>query len=170
MDKPNGQWLVRQTKNLISGPFSTAQIKEMLLNGSLCRQDEVCQSGSYWFYLYEQAEVSGQLGLDSPKKSRPFGEVEEITTETQIQTDVLKLKIADVREATKDTKSAVPDTQGANTPFSTTTPSLPKEMFPPEKSRKKLKAETSIFAWIFVSALLVAALFLIYRLLDLLNK
>lgn len=76
------KWLVRTEANCISGPFSREKLQEMILQGSLSLQDEVCRGNSYWIYLHEASEILAQLGVRVP---RPVvgGSDEDTQTETE---------------------------------------------------------------------------------------
>lgn len=78
------QWLVRTSENIIAGPYSTEQIKNLIRERKLCHQDEICQGNSYWFYLYEQNEVHKQLGLTMPKNPALDPDDEETQTDTKV--------------------------------------------------------------------------------------
>ena len=60
------EWLVRTEKNQILGPFSEAEIKEMILSKKLELQDEICSAGQYWFYIHEKKEIQKHLGMIAP--------------------------------------------------------------------------------------------------------
>lgn len=84
------QWLVRTAKNVISGPFSRAQVQEMVLSGKLNLQDEVCKANTYWIYLHEQDEVKRQLEVEVPQAVAAKSDDEEITdTQTNTYPDML---------------------------------------------------------------------------------
>jgi hypothetical protein len=85
------QWLVRTASNRIDGPFPREQVIEMIRDGKLGLQDEICQANQYWIYLHEHQEVQRQLGIQMPRNARNPGErgEEEITeTQTETETDV----------------------------------------------------------------------------------
>jgi hypothetical protein len=64
MEPSTPQWLVRTSQNLIAGPYSRDQVRQMILSGQLRAQDEVCRSNHYWIQLHEREEVSSELGAD----------------------------------------------------------------------------------------------------------
>ena len=64
MDPGTPQWLVRTALNLIAGPYSREQVRQMILSGQLRAQDEICRSNHYWIQLHEREEVSAELGAD----------------------------------------------------------------------------------------------------------
>src|SRR5258708_6436928 len=75
------QWLVRTCQNWIAGPYSKEQVCQLILEGKLTDQDEVCPANGYWISIYERDEVQSQLGISVQKKSNQNSD--EIT-ETQI--------------------------------------------------------------------------------------
>ena len=54
-------WLVRTTKNLISGPFRAEQIRQMIQSKRLGPNDEICAANHYWISLSETQELAEQL-------------------------------------------------------------------------------------------------------------
>lgn len=64
MDPGTPQWLVRTAQNLVAGPYSREQVRQMILSGQLKAQDEICRSNHYWIQLHEREEVSSELGAD----------------------------------------------------------------------------------------------------------
>lgn len=77
------QWLVRTAQNWIAGPYTRTQVCDLVKQGKLSIQDEVCPANGYWFYLHEREEVLSQLGIEVPrqKKARADDEVTETQTE-----------------------------------------------------------------------------------------
>jgi hypothetical protein len=68
------QWLIRTAENVIAGPYEREQVCQLIRDGELNYQDEVCQSNGYWIYLHERDEVLRQLGVEVPKPAAPQGE------------------------------------------------------------------------------------------------
>ncbi|MEK6578503.1 MAG: hypothetical protein AABZ55_04690 [Bdellovibrionota bacterium] len=58
------QWLVRTSRNRITGPFPRDHVLHMIKKGELTAEDEVCLANHYWFYLHEDEEVFSQLGIE----------------------------------------------------------------------------------------------------------
>lgn len=80
------EWLVRTTRNEISGPFSRQALIDKIQSGQLGPDDEVCQANHYWIYLDERDEVMRQLGIQLPGISSR--EEDEITdTQTDARTE-----------------------------------------------------------------------------------
>jgi hypothetical protein len=77
------EWLIRTEDNWIAGPYPAQQICEMILEGRLGVQDEVCAANHYWVYLHEANEIRAQLGVELPRVVE--SSAEEVTeTETAI--------------------------------------------------------------------------------------
>lgn len=83
-DVSHDQWLVRTTRNFISGPYSRTELCELIESGELGSQDEICRAGNYWIFLHERDEVINQLGIE-PSKLKLI-ESEEDVTLTQTET------------------------------------------------------------------------------------
>lgn len=81
-------WLTRTSQNLISGPFSGDHVRNLILEGRLWLQDEVCPANGYWFYLHESEEVKRQLGIQVPHRRARHG-AEFTQTDTQTVTETI---------------------------------------------------------------------------------
>lgn len=103
------QWLLRKRRGglessiKILGPFWSAQVKEMILNGALELEDEICPENGYWIALHEREEVKGALGVDpvarGPKAVAPSDH--EATQPDLEQTDEITLAEGGSKEAPK---------------------------------------------------------------------
>jgi len=80
---PDAQWMIRTAQNKIQGPYSIDEIRGFIQSGKLTTLDEVCPSGSYWFFLHEAGEVKNLLGVDPPK---PLHDADDDVTETEVST------------------------------------------------------------------------------------
>jgi hypothetical protein len=80
------QWLVRTHNNVIAGPFNKDQVVQLIREGKLSHQDEVCCANEYWIALHERDEVMKQLGVEVPKATLGDEEVTETQTETATET------------------------------------------------------------------------------------
>src|SRR3954471_13137598 len=81
------QWLVRTAQNLIMGPYKKEDVLNLIREGSLTLQDEVCQANHFWFYLHEHEELKRQLGLEMPHQLPADDDV----TLTQTQTETKRM-------------------------------------------------------------------------------
>ncbi len=57
------KWMVRTSDNVLAGPYSLEDIKQLAEDRSLLKDDELCHANQYWFYLHDQEEVRTQLGF-----------------------------------------------------------------------------------------------------------
>jgi len=64
------EWLCRTENNEIIGPLSIEEVRSRIIEKKLGPQDEVCQSGAYWFAVHEVEEVRAFLGIDPPIEAR----------------------------------------------------------------------------------------------------
>jgi hypothetical protein len=79
------QWLVRTANNWIAGPYSVDQVCQMVRDGKLVLQDEICLANKYWVYLHEREEVKQLLGIEVPK-AHP-GSDDEVTETEMVMED-----------------------------------------------------------------------------------
>jgi hypothetical protein len=171
------QWLVRTSSNRIEGPYSRDQVVELIRDGKLGPQDEVCQANQYWIFLHEQHEVQRQLGIQMPrsKSGKSAASGEEEITETQTETDT---------ENQAPPPPSVPDDYDGSTAVISRLPAKPKSI-PQAQARESSRAKppamsvagTSVrgalerssvwrgFVWVMV----VAAGMLVYAVLKLLK-
>jgi hypothetical protein len=70
------QWLTRTAENWIAGPYSKEQVSQMILDGRLGLQDEICPANGYWIMIHETKEIMDHLGIQVP---RAHGSAEEVT-------------------------------------------------------------------------------------------
>jgi|GEM_PF-4807112 len=75
------KWLVRSEKNQITGPYAREKLRQMILEGQLGLQDEVCAGNSYWITLNEPEEVRAQLDVIVSPPAKKLDE-EDTQTET----------------------------------------------------------------------------------------
>lgn len=73
----NKNWLIRTKNNHILGPISKEKVKELITNGSIKGDDEVCSGNGYWLYVRETELVSKYI-LENNEQS--FNPVQEAKT------------------------------------------------------------------------------------------
>jgi hypothetical protein len=78
---PAGQWLIRTADNLVAGPYSRDQVCQLIRDGQLGLQDEVCPANGYWIFLHEREEVKKFLAIEVPKAAGAGGDEEDTETE-----------------------------------------------------------------------------------------
>jgi len=70
----NKTWLIRTKNNHILGPVSKLKIGELISNGTIKGDDEVCDGNGYWFYIREQDLVSKYVLSDLKQQFNPVQE------------------------------------------------------------------------------------------------
>lgn len=62
----NKNWLIRTKNNHILGPVSREKIKELIGNGTIKGDDEICSGNGYWIYIREEELLSKYImgGVD----------------------------------------------------------------------------------------------------------
>jgi hypothetical protein len=81
------QWLIRTSENWIAGPYSKEQVCQMILDGKLSLQDEVCVADGFWIYIHEREEVKQLLGIDVPKSKLASDDEEVTQTQSNLEED-----------------------------------------------------------------------------------
>jgi hypothetical protein len=69
-------WLIRTKNNHILGPVSKSKIKELISNGSIKGDDEVCSGNGYWFFIKEKELVDKYIHGDITQDFNPVSECE----------------------------------------------------------------------------------------------
>lgn len=68
------KWLIRTKNNHILGPVSKEKIRELIANGTIKGDDEVCSGNGYWIYVREQDLISKYILGDSSQSFNPVQE------------------------------------------------------------------------------------------------
>lgn len=68
------KWLIRTKNNHILGPVSKEKIRELISNGTIKGDDEVCSGNGYWIYIREQDLISKYILGDSSQSFNPVQE------------------------------------------------------------------------------------------------
>jgi hypothetical protein len=71
-------WLIRTKSNHILGPVSKEKVLELLRNGSIKPDDEVCSGNGYWFFIREDELVSRFLLGDEVQGFNPISEAKDV--------------------------------------------------------------------------------------------
>lgn len=64
-------WLIRDSSNTVRGPFSRAEISQLIKKGQLKGKTEISRANSYWFAIDEKPEVARffpELGIAPPQE------------------------------------------------------------------------------------------------------
>lgn len=73
-------WLIRTKTNHILGPISKEKLLELLQNGSIKADDEVCSGNGFWFFIRENDMVSRFLLGREQQTFNPISEAKDILT------------------------------------------------------------------------------------------
>lgn len=69
-------WLIRTKNNHILGPVSKQKIQELLDNGSIKGDDEICCGNGYWIYVREEDLIERYVHNDESQGFNPVQEAE----------------------------------------------------------------------------------------------
>jgi hypothetical protein len=104
------QWLVRTSRNWIAGPYLKEQVRQMIAEGKLTLDDEVCSATGYWFFLHEHDEVRTLLGIEVPVRASRHGDdvTETLTTAGEVTDPNISLEgLADAFDAKSEITSVM---------------------------------------------------------------
>jgi hypothetical protein len=73
-------WLIRTKTNHILGPISKEKVLELLQNGSIKGDDEVCSGNGFWFYIREDDMVARFLLGREQQTFNPISEAKDVLT------------------------------------------------------------------------------------------
>lgn len=71
-------WLIRTKSNHILGPVSREKALELVRNGSIRPEDELCSGNGYWFYLREQELLERYLNEGQTQSFNPICEAPDV--------------------------------------------------------------------------------------------
>ncbi|MCO4752917.1 MAG: hypothetical protein KC478_00475 [Bacteriovoracaceae bacterium] len=69
-------WLIRTKNNHILGPVSKSKVRELVDNGSIKGDDEICCGNGFWFYVREKEMINQYLVGDEQQPFNPVCETE----------------------------------------------------------------------------------------------
>ena len=87
-------WLIRTKTNHILGPISKDKVLELLQNGSIKDDDEVCAGNGFWFFIREDDMVARFLLGREQQNFNPISEAKDVLTfpqQPQIQEEDITL-------------------------------------------------------------------------------
>lgn len=87
-------WLIRTKTNHILGPISKEKVLELLQNGSIKDDDEVCTGNGFWFFIREDDMVARYLLGREQQNFNPISEAKDVLTfppQTQVQEEDITL-------------------------------------------------------------------------------
>jgi len=71
-------WLIRTKNNHILGPVTKDKIKQLISNGSIKGDDEVCSGNGYWVYIREQDLIARFIFGDEAQSFNPVQEIDPV--------------------------------------------------------------------------------------------
>ena len=81
-------WLIRTKNNHILGPVTKEKIKQLISNGSIKGDDEVCSGNGYWIFVREQDLIARFIFGDEPQGFNPVQEIDPIISLNRSQPDI----------------------------------------------------------------------------------
>lgn len=75
------EWLIRTKNNHVLGPVTKEKIKQLITNGSIKGDDEVCAGNGYWFFVREQNLVDKYVFGDMAQGFNPVQESLPVLTQ-----------------------------------------------------------------------------------------
>ncbi|MCB9091702.1 MAG: hypothetical protein H6621_03770 [Halobacteriovoraceae bacterium] len=111
-------WLIRTRTNHLLGPITKVKLLELIENGSIHDDDEVCSGNGYWFYLREvellNKYIYGEVvqgfnpvseALNEVRQRESNGKKNETQTEETgvVKIEELELETADELELEEET-------------------------------------------------------------------
>lgn len=73
-------WLIRTKNNHILGPVSKEKVKELISNGSIKGDDEICSGNGYWLFVKEKELIEKYIFGESSQPFNPVSEAESVLT------------------------------------------------------------------------------------------
>ena len=101
----NKNWLIRTKNNHILGPVSKEKIQQLVSNGSIKGDDEICSGNGYWLYIREQELISKYVFGESLQSFNPVQEAMPILAP---RSSVEKRSIGSQSSGSKDLPHLLP--------------------------------------------------------------
>ncbi len=70
----NSKWMIRTRSNYLLGPISKEKLLELIENGSIHLDDEICSGNGYWFYLREKNLLDRYVYSETEQGFNPVSE------------------------------------------------------------------------------------------------
>jgi hypothetical protein len=96
-------WMIRTKNNHILGPVTREKIRDLIENGSIKQDDEICSGNGYWIFVREQALVNKYIFSDHKQSFNPISEAKSFLTESNDQMDNIANQVAINDSSTKMT-------------------------------------------------------------------
>ncbi len=99
----NRVWLIRTKNNHILGPVTKEKIQELIANGTIKGDDEVCSGNGYWVYVREQDLIAKYVVSAQEQGFNPVQEAEPVELADFPPKDIeLDLKQSEENESGED--------------------------------------------------------------------
>ena len=106
-------WLIRTKNNHILGPVSREKIRELISNGSIKGDDEICSGNGYWIHVREQDLVARYVMGSEQQPFNPVQEAEPVFALSPNKDDLEYPKGEDKLPGNEDLE--YPDREGSQT-------------------------------------------------------
>ncbi len=109
-------WLIRTKSNHILGPVSREKVMELMQNGSIKSEDEVCSGNGYWFHVREKDLVERFLIRQERQPFNPISEAPDVLGDAPspvaqaYSDDITLLTSPDLSQLRGDSPPAPPST------------------------------------------------------------
>lgn len=77
-------WLIRTKNNHILGPVTKEKIRDLIENGSIKEDDEICSGNGYWLFIREKDLVEKYVFQDRKQSFNPISEAKNVLTEVEV--------------------------------------------------------------------------------------
>lgn len=78
------EWLIRTKNNHILGPVTKEKIRQLITNGSIKGDDEICAGNGHWIFIREQELIDKYVFGDTPQGFNPVQESLPVLTQISI--------------------------------------------------------------------------------------
>jgi hypothetical protein len=75
-------WLIRTKNNHILGPVTKEKIRDLIENGSIKQDEEICSGNGYWIFIREIDLVNKYIFSDHKQHFNPISEAKSILTQS----------------------------------------------------------------------------------------
>jgi hypothetical protein len=95
MERP---WLIRTKNNHLLGPVSKEKIIELIENGSLKGDDEICSANGFWIFIREKELLERYLIENKLQTFNPVSEAKDVLITPLTQATEIKKKMNKSKE------------------------------------------------------------------------
>jgi hypothetical protein len=80
-------WLIRTKNNHILGPVTKDKIRDLIENGSIKQDDEICSGNGYWIFVREKLLVDKYIYSDVKQNFNPISEAKAVLSQENSEPD-----------------------------------------------------------------------------------